>query len=186
MQCHRSQRPILYGKGQSDRSRHNRFLFVLRVLRSRRRSHGMGNGSKGRGYGCGSAQRSVRDLGAHRNSGAAGNRAASGGQNSATVRRKMGCSGQNARGSQTIRDQNRNNKTNKTMTQKHVILKMTRFEATMLRLVVGNGWGDGDFAEWLGNKKYADGCRRSMDKLDAALLRTCDKPSDLRRRKSQK
>lgn len=53
--------------------------------------------------------------------------------------------------------------------KRRVLLNLTRLEARMLSLVVGNGWGDGDFAEWLGNGRDAAACRRAMDKLDAAI-----------------
>ncbi len=53
--------------------------------------------------------------------------------------------------------------------KRRILLNLTMAEAQMLRLVIGNGWGDGDFAEWLGSKRDASTCRRAMDKLDAAM-----------------
>ncbi len=49
-----------------------------------------------------------------------------------------------------------------------VVVKLTPNEADMLSSVAGNGWGDGDFAEWLGSKWKAAACRRAMRKLDNA------------------
>jgi len=51
---------------------------------------------------------------------------------------------------------------------KTIVIRLTPLEAEMLQYVVGNGWGDGDFAGWLDNKQHAAACRRAMKKLDAA------------------
>lgn len=54
----------------------------------------------------------------------------------------------------------------RTEAMKSFVLRMTKLELRMLRSVAGNGWGDGDFAQWLGNKKEANACRRILSKLD--------------------
>lgn len=51
----------------------------------------------------------------------------------------------------------------------HVTLTLTRLEARMLTNVVANGWGDGDFASWLGNRADVAACKRAMRKLEASL-----------------
>lgn len=49
-----------------------------------------------------------------------------------------------------------------------IILTLTQLEADMLYHVAGNGWGDGDFAGWLGNKTQSKACAKAMEKLDKA------------------
>jgi len=50
-----------------------------------------------------------------------------------------------------------------------ITLKLTPLEARMLALVAGNGWGDGDFRDWINNKAHERACKRALDKLaDAA------------------
>lgn len=49
-----------------------------------------------------------------------------------------------------------------------VVIVLTRYEARQLQACIGNGWGDGDFGEWLGSKRRADACGRAMEKFDAA------------------
>ena len=50
-----------------------------------------------------------------------------------------------------------------------VSLRLTPLEADMLKSVTGNGWGDGDFADWLNDKAQIAACKRAMLKLDAAI-----------------
>lgn len=50
-----------------------------------------------------------------------------------------------------------------------VVIELTELEARMLRLVVGNGWGDGDFAEWIGDAQRTRACQRAMAKLNKAV-----------------
>jgi len=50
-----------------------------------------------------------------------------------------------------------------------VTVTLTLFEAKMLDLVAGNGWGDGDFADWLGDRRKAAACVRAMEKLSHAI-----------------
>ncbi len=55
-----------------------------------------------------------------------------------------------------------------------VVLRLTIREAIALDLVVINGWGDGDFAEWLeaGDPKDVDACKKAMKKLKEAIRKT--------------
>lgn len=50
-----------------------------------------------------------------------------------------------------------------------VIVELTEIEAKTLSMVSNNGWGDGDFADWL-SKEESKACIRAMDKLDAACI----------------
>jgi hypothetical protein len=55
--------------------------------------------------------------------------------------------------------------------RKVVVLKLTRAEARALAQVAGNGWGDGDFAEYLGdNKRAIAATKRALTKLDRAAF----------------
>lgn len=52
-----------------------------------------------------------------------------------------------------------------------VQITLTELEADMLSSVAGNGWGDGDFAGWLGNPEHAKACLRAMEKLQDAIAK---------------
>lgn len=53
--------------------------------------------------------------------------------------------------------------------QRVVSLRLTLDEAHALNLVILNGWGDGDFAGWLSDRKQIAACKRAMERLDAAI-----------------
>ena len=57
-----------------------------------------------------------------------------------------------------------------------VVLVLSRAEAVQLASVVGQGWGDGDHAGWLGNRRHVAACQRAMDKLRQAL--DASRPAD--------
>ncbi len=52
---------------------------------------------------------------------------------------------------------------------KKVVVELTQCEAEALSLVATNGWGDGDFAEWISDRTQSRACIRAMHKLDAAI-----------------
>jgi hypothetical protein len=54
-------------------------------------------------------------------------------------------------------------------TVKHVTLTLTLKEAVMLSSVAGNGWGNGDFGDWLGDGRKTAACLRAMEKLNDAI-----------------
>jgi hypothetical protein len=49
-----------------------------------------------------------------------------------------------------------------------VLVILTPEEASALHGVVGNGWGDGDYEDWLGGPARAKTCVRAMEKLEKA------------------
>lgn len=57
-----------------------------------------------------------------------------------------------------------------------VVVRLTPLEADMLSSVADNGWGDGDFADWLCGtdghgakaRSRVKACERAMEKLDQA------------------
>lgn len=51
---------------------------------------------------------------------------------------------------------------------KKVIVILTEAEAELLDGVVGNGWGDGTYADWLNDKRREKILLRAMEKLTAA------------------
>ena len=51
---------------------------------------------------------------------------------------------------------------------KKVILELTELEARVLYLVVNNGWGDGDFSDYLGGASETAAALRAMNKLREA------------------
>jgi hypothetical protein len=53
---------------------------------------------------------------------------------------------------------------------KKVRIELTQLEAESLYSVADNGWGDGDFAEWLDNRHHSDACLRAMEKLRDATF----------------
>lgn len=53
--------------------------------------------------------------------------------------------------------------------QRMVSLRLTQIEAMMLRNVVINGWGDGDFGLWIKDRQEVAACKRAMKKLDACV-----------------
>lgn len=53
------------------------------------------------------------------------------------------------------------------MARKRIIVELTEAEAKELRAIVGNGWGDGDFAGWGG--AHAPTQKRAIQKLDDAI-----------------
>lgn len=50
----------------------------------------------------------------------------------------------------------------------HVTVILTELEADMLSLVVGNGWGDGDFADCCTERGELAALKRAMAKLSKA------------------
>ena len=49
-----------------------------------------------------------------------------------------------------------------------VVLELTKKEARALVGVVGNGWGDGDYSDYLNDSHESMACKRAMEKLNAA------------------
>jgi len=51
----------------------------------------------------------------------------------------------------------------------NIVVTLTELEARMLQQVVGNGWADGDFAQWIGDEQQTRACKRAMKKLNKAV-----------------
>lgn len=55
-----------------------------------------------------------------------------------------------------------------TIKPRRVTVVFTRAEWDALCCCADNGWGNGDFADWLHDKRRADACVRALTKLKAA------------------
>jgi hypothetical protein len=55
------------------------------------------------------------------------------------------------------------------MMPRRVTVELTLLEAENLSCVAGQGWGDGDHADYLGDGVDAAACKRAMTKLDQAI-----------------
>ncbi len=43
-----------------------------------------------------------------------------------------------------------------------IVVELTEEEASLLSACIGNGWGDGDFAGWLGGGQRGKSCERAI------------------------